>query len=52
MTEGLSTLTKERQTQIAIGLAKHHGKDWDSLSREEKQKYMIEATFCVSWLGS
>lgn len=46
----LKTLTKERQTEIAKHLVKHAGKDWDALSDIERHEWMVEASFCVSWL--
>lgn len=46
----LKTLTQERQTEIARHLVKGAGKDWDKLSETERREWMVEASFCVSWL--
>lgn len=46
----LKGLTKEKQLEIAKRLANEAGKNWNYLSQIEKDEWLIEASFCVSWL--
>lgn len=45
----LQDLTLEKQTSIAQDLVKEAGLVWDDLSEKDKNSWLIEASFCVSW---